>query len=238
MTIRRTRVAYRVEDAAFFPLPAAVLSTGEIRGSVTSAALLGVARRQGVIWQSEERAVRRLIGSRLQVQSELPLKEARDAIRTSTARVLSEDADSESCIGITIGNVVFVWRPSWQEAKFIPGPVFRGKLRKTGGGSLLSGHFTIPFFSLVAIFLCACFTMLLGFALSMDMPARLTNQIIIIISWIIFGLPLLLFARWMLRLPWANAERDQAFIERHLLRALETPESPGFPGDSDVPLED
>jgi len=202
---------------------------------VTSAALLGVARRQAVIWQSEERAVRRLIGSRLQVQSELPLKEAREAIRTSTARALSEDADSESCIGITIGKVVFVWRTSWQKAKFIPGPVFRGKLRQTGGGSLLSGRFTIPFFSLVAVFLCALFAMLLSFALSMDMPAKLTDQIITIISWIIFGLPLLVFSRWMLRLPWANAERDQAFIERHLLRALETP---GFSGGSDVPLED
>ncbi len=163
-----------------------------------------------------------LIGTTLQVASTLPPKAARKAIRASTVRVLSDDEDSESCIGITFGRILFVSRTSWRNFTFVPGPVFRGTLQQSKNGSLLSGRFTIPLFSLVAVFLCACFAALIGVSIAMNLPAPGVERIVMVLAWILFCVPVFLFARWMLRLPWTYADRDQRFIERHLRQALDS----------------
>lgn len=162
-----------------------------------------------------------LTGSKLQIQSELPLDAAREAIRTSTVHILSDDADSEKCVGITFGKTLFVSRPSWRKLTFIPGPVFRGKLQPTESGSAISGRFTIPIFSVVIVFLCACFAALIGLAIESDLTTHPIERMVMIFGWLLFCLPLVLIARWMMRLPWVYAKQDEAFIERHLRQALD-----------------
>lgn len=167
--------------------------------------------------------MRWLTGSALQIQSKLPVEAAREAIRTSTVRVLSGYADSESCVSLTMGTVLFVSRTAWRDAAFAPSPVFRGTLQRTAGGSLLTGRFTTPVSSLMTAFLCACIAIVIGLAISMDLPSDRLTRFVVISCWILFCAPLPLFARWALRLPWADAERDQALVESHLRRALEPP---------------
>ncbi|MAG31936.1 MAG: hypothetical protein CL908_13695 [Deltaproteobacteria bacterium] len=167
--------------------------------------------------------MRWLTGSTLEIESTLPVEAAREAIRRSTAGTSSDDADAESCVSKTVGRVVILWRTTWRNSAFVPGPVFRGRLRRAGDGSLLSGRFTLPFFSLAAVVSCACFAVLLGLSLAIDLPSEPATRAVFIGSWLFFCVPLLLFARWMLRLPWTYGDRDEAFVERHLRRALEAP---------------
>ncbi len=161
-----------------------------------------------------------LTGARLRIESHLPPKAARTAFESCTVRFWTHSVFSEACVGIVLGKFVLAWRTPWRRFAFIPGPVFRGTLRSSPSGSVLSGCFTLPLLTLVmaaGLLGLAAYGGLTIVGEFHDEPGLLS---IALLAWLIMCVPIAFVARWILKLPWVFSNRDQSLVERSLCEAL------------------